>query len=127
MAEKLKNNEQLVAKLSGEVKALNARVEELEGFIQQFAVFLDRLSKDYTSTVQLLQRSEHFLYSLIKVGLDSGLSFQALQEAMDKYGASEDLLVFWGVRTQEEYEQLKAQSAATKEVVQQVVDEHEAQ
>jgi len=124
MSEKPKTSAQLWDKLSHDVKKLEERIDNIDSTIQQLAVFLDRFAKEYAASTQLVQRTEHFLYSLIKVGLDNGLSFPDLQKAMEQYSSYEDLLVFWGIRTQEEYEQLKAQAEAAQQAAQQVADEH---
>lgn len=124
MSDKVKTSAQLWDKLAHDVNVLETRVGELENTLGQVAMFLDKLSKEHMTAAQLLQRTEHFLFSLIRVGIDSGLDFAALQEAMENYNKHEDLLVYWGIRSQEEYETLKAQAIAAQQAAQAVADEH---
>jgi prefoldin subunit 5 len=105
-----------------DIATLEAKVAEIDNNVVQIAMFIDKLAKEHMAATKLLQRTEHFLFSLIKVGLDSGLDFNAMQDAMEDYNKHEDLLVFWGVRTQEEYETLKAQSQAAQEAAQVLAD-----
>lgn len=123
----MSENEKTLDNLPQSVIALEAKVEELENTLTQVAMFLDKLSKEHMTAAQLLQRTEHFLFSLIRVGIDSGLDFTALQEAMENYNKHEDLLVFWGVRSQEEYEAAKAQAIAAQEAAQAVANEQSGQ
>lgn len=123
----MSENEKTLDNLPQSVSALEAKVEELENTLTQVAMFLDKLSKEHMTAAQLLQRTEHFLFSLIRVGIDSGLDFTALQEAMENYNKHEDLLVFWGVRSQEEYEAAKAQAIAAQEAAQAVANEQSGQ
>lgn len=96
----------LVAKLLQRVSNLEATNAERESFLQQLGPVVQNMANEISTQRVAITRLEHFLFALIKVGLANGLVFADLAKAVDDYPNYEDLLVYWGERTQEEYMKL---------------------
>jgi hypothetical protein len=101
---------ELVARMASSIAALEAGLAEATQNIQALAIHANNTAQRYAAVMQSLDRAEHFLYSFVRVAIREGMSYEALQESMKLYPQNTDLLVFWGVRTQEELDALIAAS-----------------
>lgn len=103
-----KNDAELIAMMARDLRALGEAVNNAQETIAKLAYQNEMLSKGYMMLAQQVERDEHFLFSVIHVALKKGLEYPELQASMEEYPKHQDLMVFWGLRTQEEYDALVA-------------------
>lgn len=64
----------------------------------ELATYVSELVQGMQRAGQAINRLERFQFSLIKVLLGTGMSYEDLQAAMDLLDRSDDIEVFWGVK-----------------------------
>lgn len=100
----------LVAMMAHDLRMQGDALNQATQNIRSLAEQNEALARGYMAMAQQLERAEHFLYALIRVSIQRGLDYKDIQASIEEYPKHTDLLVYFGVRTQEEYDALSAAS-----------------
>jgi hypothetical protein len=106
---------QMTLRLLERLDAQQKEMQEMARALETMSTYVVDCINNLQSAAQAINRLELHTFALVKVGLNNGLEYKALHEAMEQLKASEDLFVFWGLRTQEEAGALKAQAQAAQD------------
>lgn len=87
-----------------EAKTAQARINrENEKKFNELALYVTELLQGFQQAGRAINRLERYHFGLIRVLLDRGhLTYDQLKEAMEELDRSEDIEVFWGVKTPEQ-------------------------
>lgn len=70
--------------------------------LETTARYLNSILGSVTSMAQAVERLEKFTFSLIKLSIERGISYEEIRAAMDQLATENDLEVFWGAKPRPE-------------------------
>ena len=110
------NHGQLVARLSARVNGLEKKLEIVEQTYPAVLEVVRRLIEERDDTAAAIARVEAYTFGLVTMLLRKQvMTYAELSGAMSELGQAEDLLVLWGVHTEEESRALREAATADAE------------
>lgn len=107
------NRDELVARMAQRLNALEQKMLLVERTYPSALQLLQQMAEERDGHITATARTELYAMGLITVLLKNGtLTYEQLTAAMEVLPSTEDYLVLWGVRTEEESLALRAAAEA---------------